>query len=108
MEAVLNTPSGRISLGTTIVRIGSDTNNKIVLDDTLATHVHAEVTPAENGYQLTDLNGSQGVLVNGQCLFPHTPQRLQDGDVIAIGTNSLTYEAQASKASDSASFVAVC
>ena len=105
MEAVLTTPSGRISLGTTAMKIGSDTSNELVLNDALTSPIHAEITPVEDGYQLTDLDSTRGVLVNGQFLFPHTPQQLQNGDVIVIGKSSLIYKAALTEES-STTFVA--
>ena len=103
MEAVLTTPSGRITLGKTVVKIGSDSSNQLVLDDPLAAPVHAEITLAEDGYQLTDLGSPRGVLINGQFLFPHMPQYLQNGDVIVIGKSDLTYREVTAEAHNSAS-----
>lgn len=104
MDAMLNTPSGRIVLGPTVVRIGSDPGNELFLDDALVAPVHAEITPGENGYQLTDLGSPRGTLINGQTLFPHTPRQLQNGDSIFIGNASLTYETTLNAANASALF----
>jgi pSer/pThr/pTyr-binding forkhead associated (FHA) protein len=96
MEAILVTPSDRLSLGTTSLKIGSDASNELVLNDPLISPVHAEITPVADGYQLTDLGSAQGTHVNDQAIFPHTPVLLQHGDTISIGAVSLTFLAQAS------------
>jgi pSer/pThr/pTyr-binding forkhead associated (FHA) protein len=105
MRAYLNAPARRIALGTAALRIGSASGNELILNDPLVAPVHAEIAPGEHGYQLTDLASPQGVLVNGQFLFPHVPQQLQNGDIILLGNINLTYEALTTEASAATSFV---
>jgi hypothetical protein len=104
MRAYLNAPARRISLGTAALRIGSASGNELILNDPLVAPIHAEIAPGEHGYQLTDLASPQGVLVNGQFLFPHVPQQLQNGDVILLGNINLTYEAITTEANAATSF----
>ena len=104
MRAYLNAPARRISLGTAALRIGSASGNELILNDPLVAPIHAEIAPGEHGYQLTDLASPQGVLVNGQFLFPHVPQQLQNGDVILLGNINLTYEAITTEISATTSF----
>ena len=100
MKAVLITPAGPMILGETPLKIGSNLNGELIFDDTLAVTKYAEIIPIENGYQLTDVGSPQGILVNGQTLFPNTPQKLQSGDLIVVGKKSLVYRLGAGDASD--------
>lgn len=66
--------------------IGRAKTNTIVVEDALASRVHAllESTPA--GLEIRDNNSSNGIFVNGTLV---TSARLRDGDVVTIGNTDL-------------------
>lgn len=94
MEAVLNSPLGRTALGQTSLKIGRAPDNQLVIQDPQSSSHHAEVAPGYggNGYQVTDLNSTNGTFVNEQRLAPNTPRPLNTGDVVRIGNTRFTYE----------------
>lgn len=95
MEAALNSPQGRIVLGAAPLKIGRAPDNTMVITDPQSSSHHAEVAPGYggNGYQITDLNSTNGSYVNEQRLTPNQAQPLNNGDVIRIGSTRITYEA---------------
>ncbi len=66
--------------------IGRAKNNSIVVEDALASRVHAmlQFTPA--GLAIRDNNSSNGTFVNGALI---TSAMLRDGDVVTIGNTDL-------------------
>jgi hypothetical protein len=94
MEAVLNSPLGRTALGQGALRIGRAPDNQLVIQDPQSSAHHAEVAPGfgGNGYQITDLNSTNGTFVNEQRLTPNVPRPLNSGDVVRIGATRFTYE----------------
>lgn len=94
MEAALNSPLGRTVLGSGALRIGRAPDNALVLQDAQASTRHAEIAPSfdGNGYQVTDLDSTNGTFVNEQRLPPNTPYPLKAGDVIRVGQTKITYE----------------
>lgn len=95
MEASLNGPFGRTALGQGVLKIGRAPDNTLVINDPQSSSHHAEVGPGfgGNGYQVTDLNSTNGTFINEQPLTPNTPRSLNAGDVIRIGSLRLAYEA---------------
>lgn len=95
MEAALNGPLGRTALGQGTLKIGRAPDNTLVINDPQSSSHHAEVGPdfAGNGYQVIDLNSTNGTFVNEQRLTAHMPRTLSNGDVIRIGSLRFTYEA---------------
>jgi hypothetical protein len=79
-------------LGNAPLSLGRTPENMIVIASPLASRRHAELRPEGGGYVLYDLNSSNGTLVNGQRV---QVQRLQPGDVIAIGDESFRFDAPA-------------
>lgn len=94
MEAALNSPLGRTVLGSGALRIGRAPDNALVLQDAQTSTRHAEIAPSfdGNGYQVTDLDSTNGTFVNEQRLPPSTPYPLKAGDVIRVGQTKITYE----------------
>ncbi|HEY0752913.1 MAG TPA: FHA domain-containing protein [Ktedonobacteraceae bacterium] len=95
MEASLNGPLGRTTLGQGVLRIGRAADNALVITDQQSSAYHAEVGPSFGGndYQVTDLGSTNGTFVNEQRLQPNAPRLLSTGDTIRIGALVLTYEA---------------
>ncbi|HEU5199757.1 MAG TPA: FHA domain-containing protein, partial [Ktedonobacterales bacterium] len=92
MGGALLGPFGRQELGASIVTIGRRACNTIVLHDTQASSLHAELRPDGAGYVLIDLGSTNGTRVNGQPVAAHTHHALHAGDVITIGDTALTVE----------------
>src|SRR5262249_991085 len=65
--------------------IGRDPSNQFSVNDHLASRLHALITRKTDRFELSDLNSSNGTMVNG---VPVKQRRLEHGDQIAIG-NSL-------------------
>lgn len=75
------------------VRIGRGRTNDLVLDEDMASRVHAVILPGgrEGGFLLEDMGSSNGTQVNGSHIYRGT--RLNDGDLIQIGRTILRFEA---------------
>ncbi len=101
MEAALSSSFGRNVLGQTPFRIGRAPDNTLVISDPQASAHHVEIAPdyGGNGYQITDLNSTNGTFINEQRLTPNLARPLYSGDVIRIGTTNFTYTANESGAS---------
>jgi hypothetical protein len=79
---VLVAPSGAV--------IGRSRDCDIVLDDAGVSRKHAEIRPSGDGWTVTDLGSTNGVLVNG--LAVGAPRELSPGDRIEIGSTELLFE----------------
>jgi uncharacterized RDD family membrane protein YckC len=90
-----------VPLGRTLVSIGRDPSNDIVLPDALVSRRHAVVECRGDQYLLRDCNSSNGSLVNGDRVSELT---LKDGDLLAIGTARLLFRGTV-EAEDSAAKV---
>ncbi|MBA2680495.1 MAG: FHA domain-containing protein [Ktedonobacteraceae bacterium] len=94
MEAALNGPSGRTTLGPVPISIGRTPDNQVVVNDPRASSRHAEIRPESQGYTISDLGSTNGTFVNEQQLARNVPRLLNANDRIRIGDTILTYEAQ--------------
>jgi uncharacterized RDD family membrane protein YckC len=77
-----------IHLGRTLVSIGRDPSNDLVLPDAMVSRRHAVIEYRGSQYYLRDCNSSNGSLVNGDRVSERT---LRDGDLVAIGTARLLF-----------------
>jgi pSer/pThr/pTyr-binding forkhead associated (FHA) protein/uncharacterized RDD family membrane protein YckC len=77
-----------IALARTIVSIGRDPSNDVVLPDAMVSRRHAVVEYRGSQYFLRDCNSSNGSLVNGDRV---SERNLRDGDLVAIGTARLLF-----------------
>ncbi len=73
-------------LKTKIVRIGRDMTNDIVLQDPEVSRFHVTLKWTDTGFQLEDLNSTNGTRLNGAPLTPNEPQLLRANDVIQLAT----------------------
>ena len=66
---------------------GRDENADIRFPDRLifTSGRHFEIRKSSTEFEITDLNSSNGTLLNGKMLVPGIPTELYDGDVIRIG-----------------------
>lgn len=94
MEAALTSSYGRSPLGSAPFKIGRASDNALVISDPQSSARHAEIAPdyGGNGYQVTDLNSTNGTFINEQRLTQNLPRPLNNGDVIRIGNTLFTYE----------------
>lgn len=92
MEAVLQGPTGRITLGTTALTIGRAPGSGIEMTDPKSSARHAEIRPEGQSYSIVDLGSTNGTYVNEQKLAPHAPRTLYSNDRIRIGTTIFTFE----------------
>lgn len=82
-------PSKReITLPRTILSIGRDPTNDLVLPDAMVSRRHAVIEYRGNQYFVRDCNSSNGSLVNGDRV---SERSLRDGDLVAIGTARLLF-----------------
>ncbi|HEY3190934.1 MAG TPA: FHA domain-containing protein, partial [Solirubrobacteraceae bacterium] len=77
-----------ISLSRTLVSIGRDPSNDLVLPDAMVSRRHAVIEYRGSQYYLRDCNSSNGSLVNGDRV---SERNLRDGDLVAIGTARLLF-----------------
>ena len=59
-------------------------------DGNISRH-HAEIRRAGSGYVVIDLGSTNGTIVNGERIS--TEHRLNDGDIISVGSTALRFEA---------------
>src|SRR5439155_209063 len=77
-----------IHLARTLVSIGRDPSNDLVLPDAMVSRRHAVIEYRGSQYYLRDCNSSNGSLVNGDRV---SERNLRDGDLVAIGTARLLF-----------------
>jgi pSer/pThr/pTyr-binding forkhead associated (FHA) protein len=70
--------------------IGRSRDCDIVLDDSGASRRHAEISPQAEGWELRDLNSTNGVRVNGRAV--NGLQTLRQGDRVEIGSTEIVFE----------------
>ncbi len=66
--------------------IGRAKSNNIVVEDALASRVHATLASTPAGLEIRDNDSSNGTFVNGRLI---TTAKLRDGDVVTIGNTDL-------------------
>jgi ABC-type multidrug transport system ATPase subunit len=77
----------------TVVQLGRAKSNDVILDDPNVSGRHARLFWGRGGWQVEDLNSTNGSTVNGQRLVPGQPVPLAAGDVVQIGVFSLQVRA---------------
>ena len=70
------------------VTIGRESSNGIQLHDTEASRRHVELCETENGYDLVDLESSNGTFVNNERIVRRS---LQNGDRLEIGRTRMIF-----------------
>jgi uncharacterized RDD family membrane protein YckC len=77
-----------VSLPRTVLSIGRDPSNDLVLPDAMVSRRHAVVEWRGGQFFIRDCNSSNGSLVNGDRV---SERGLRDGDLVAIGTARLLF-----------------
>lgn len=89
--AYLEGDGRRIELGAGALVIGRSRQCDIVLADPNVSRQHAEVRPQGTDYVIFDLDSTNGIEVNGVAVRSAV---LDDGDLIGLGTTTLTFRRQ--------------
>src|SRR5687767_11145375 len=78
--------SKQLILGREPLSIGRHSENKLVLNDQMASRFHCVIEKVPDGYLVRDLGASNGTFVNGRKI---KSALLQPGDVVRVGTTDL-------------------
>jgi dienelactone hydrolase len=85
--------AGRIvALPSEMVTVGRAPDNDIVVGDPATSGHHGRIEVRLGSFWLSDLGSTNGTLVNGE---PVIEKQLSDGDLIAIGQNTIRFTLQA-------------
>ncbi|HEY6116202.1 MAG TPA: prolyl oligopeptidase family serine peptidase [Candidatus Dormibacteraeota bacterium] len=85
--------SGRIvALPDQMVSIGRAPDNDVVVGDPATSGHHGRIETRSGSFWISDLGSTNGTLVNGQ---PVIEKQLSDGDMIAIGQNTMRFTLEA-------------
>lgn len=76
-------------LGKTIATVGRDSTSDIVVADRKVSRSHARIECTTTGYTIEDLHSGNGTWVNGALVEKAV---LKTGDVIRVGSTTLTFE----------------
>ncbi len=76
-------------LDTPLVRLGRKKNNDIVISSSEVSRYHAEIMMQNNRAIIRDNGSANGVLVNDK---PIEEQKLNNGDIITIGSQQFTFQ----------------
>jgi len=92
LRAVLVLADGvRLELGHQRWVLGRHPECDVVIDDGQVSRRHAEIRPTSSGYELVDLDSTNGVTVNDERV---TRTELDPGDRIAVGSMSMSFEVE--------------
>jgi hypothetical protein len=91
-------PGPRFYLPYDMATLGRSDANTIVLQESMASRVHAEVRFDGVDFELADRNSTNGTLLNGELV---STSPLAFGDVVAIGQTRLTFSCEAAEATES-------
>jgi len=86
---LLDSGGRRFPLATPITTLGRSPEAQIFIVERSASRRHAEIRCDANGCRLTDLDSTNGTILNGLRLT--VPQMLHPGDVIGIGSATFTF-----------------
>ncbi len=85
--------AGRIvALPSQMVTIGRAPDNDVVVGDPATSGHHGRIEVRADSFWISDLGSTNGTLVNGE---PVIEKQLSDGDMIAIGQNTLRFTLEA-------------
>lgn len=72
--------------------IGRASSNDIVISGDGVSRKHARLERTASGWQMTDLNSTNGTYVEGQKLLPDVPESLDPNQEVRIGPNFLRWQ----------------
>jgi len=73
-------------------RAGPAADNAVAVDDPATTEKHGRIDVGAGSFWISDLGSTNGTLFNGE---PVIEKQLSDGDMIAIGQNTLRFTLEA-------------
>jgi ABC transport system ATP-binding/permease protein len=93
-DATPPTPATPVAIidRSSVIRIGRDEDNDVVLNDLWVSGKHAEIRRRSSGFVLVDLNSSNGLHFNGRRVPRAT---LSPGDVFTIGRHEFLWDGRA-------------
>jgi uncharacterized RDD family membrane protein YckC len=97
-----STSRREILLPRTLLSIGRDPSNDVVLPDAMVSRRHAVIEFRGSQFFVRDCNSSNGSLVNGDRV---SERNLRDGDLLAIGTARLLFREEEPQAEAGAKVV---
>ena len=71
--------------------IGRSSDLDMVLVEDMVSRKHAKITTDDSVVSIQDLGSTNGTFVNGERLL--ADHRLEDGDIVTVGSVSLRFEA---------------
>lgn len=74
-----------VALGDRPLTLGRALDNDIVIGSRFVSGHHARIEPEGQAHRIIDIGSTNGLLVEGRRLQPHTPLTLADGAVLRIG-----------------------
>jgi dipeptidyl aminopeptidase/acylaminoacyl peptidase len=81
--------AGRIvALPSQMVTVGRAPDNDVVVGDPATSGHHGRIEPRSGSFWMSDLGSTNGTLINGE---PVIEKQLSDGDLIAIGQNTIRF-----------------
>jgi pSer/pThr/pTyr-binding forkhead associated (FHA) protein len=81
--------AGRIvALPSQMVTVGRAPDNDVVVGDPATSGHHGRIEPRAGSFWMSDLGSTNGTLINGE---PVIEKQLTDGDLIAIGQNTIRF-----------------
>lgn len=83
-----------------VVNIGRRSDNDLIIEDSHASRLHAQIRVRDGRFVIFDLGSTGGTKVNGRPIRQHI---LQPGDVVAIGGARMVYGEDAGTSPDSTS-----
>jgi signal transduction histidine kinase len=86
----------RFELREAVLGLGRDPKNPIQLHDSEVSRRHAQIVSADGGFQLVDLNSSNGSFVNSQKIEQHV---LHSGDRVQLGRTLMIFTGDEDKSS---------
>jgi pSer/pThr/pTyr-binding forkhead associated (FHA) protein len=79
-----------VAVGSAGAVLGRSRDCDVVLDDANVSRHHAEVRPSGGSWIVNDLGSTNGIKLNGRRI--RGPESLKRGDVIELGTSSVTFD----------------
>jgi pSer/pThr/pTyr-binding forkhead associated (FHA) protein len=89
-KALLIYDGRRLVLGQRGATLGRSRECDIVVEDANVSRRHAELRPRGSAWVLSDLGSTNGTRLNGRAI--HTPEVVQPGDEIEVGSSLITFE----------------
>ena len=70
------------------IRVGRDPGCEVLLADAQISRRHLRISGADDAWKITDLNSSNGTLLNGEQI---SSQALKDGDILILGETMMGF-----------------